>query len=115
MNSRDKGKRGELEASHILNSFGFNTRRGQQYSGATGDADVIGIDGLHLEVKRVEKLNIYEAMEQSRFDARDGEVPVVMHRKNNKGWLVTLDLADFVALWKERDGKRAVQDNSEGA
>jgi Holliday junction resolvase len=98
MNSRDKGKRGELELAHELEKYGYNTRRGQQYSGANGDADVVGLPGFHIECKRVENLNIIKAMRQSVNDAKDGEVPVVMHRKNYQPWLVTLELKDFMEL-----------------
>lgn len=101
INSRQKGARGERELAHVLMSHGYSARRGQQFSGANGDADVVGIDGLHIEVKRVERLNIEQAMEQSRNDARLGEIPVVMHRKNHEPWKVTMDIADFLRIWKE--------------
>lgn len=104
MNSRVKGKRGELEIAKILREHGFNARRGQQFSGLNGDADVVGVDGLHLEVKRVEALNIDKAMEQSIRDARDGEIPTVFHRKNGKPWLVTLGLENFLQIYKKGQG-----------
>lgn len=100
MNSRDKGKRGELDLSHVLQKYGYETRRGQQYSGANGDADVVGLDGIHIECKRVEKLNIDKAMEQAIRDAQDGELPTVFHRKNGKKWLVTMRLNDWMKLYK---------------
>lgn len=37
MNSRNKGKNGELELASILREYGYNARRGQQYCGANGD------------------------------------------------------------------------------
>lgn len=102
MNSRQKGKRGELEFARLLRDHGFaDARRGQQYSGANGDADVIGIDGLHFEVKRVEKLNLQDAIDQAKRDARTGEIPVVAHRKNNCEWLITLPADDFFEMIKE--------------
>lgn len=100
MNSRQKGKRGELEAAKVLKGYGYDARRGQQFSGANGDADVVGLPGIHLEVKRVEKLNISEAMQQSIRDAREGELPVVMHRKNRETWLVTMPLRVFMILYQ---------------
>ena len=101
INSRAKGAAGEREIAKILREHGFeNARRGHQFSGANGDADVVGIDGLHLEIKRVEALNIDKAMEQSKRDAREGETPVVFHRKNNKEWLATLRLEDFISIYK---------------
>lgn len=103
VNSREKGRRGEIEIAHKLQEYGYNTRRGQQYSGANGDADVVGLPNVHLEIKRVEKLNLYDAMAQSVHDARDGEVPVVMHRKNRCDWLVTMRFDDWMAMYKESE------------
>ena len=100
MNSRDKGKRGELEAAHILKEYGYDARRGQQFSGANGDPDVIGLPRIHLEIKRVEKLNIDDALSQSIRDARDEEVPVVMHRKNRAEWKITMRFADWIEMYK---------------
>ena len=101
MNSKRKGAEGERELSRVLKGYGFGTRRGQQYCGANGDADVVGIPGLHIECKRVEKLNIDNAMDQSISDAKDGEIPVVIHRKNRRSWKVTMELEDFIKLWKK--------------
>ena len=106
MNSRQKGAAGERELAKVLRSHGFETRRGQQYCGSNGDADVVGLPGVHIECKRVERLNLEDAMAQSRADAREGEIPVVMHRKNNCKWLVTLSLDDFMTLYKETDYDR---------
>ena len=101
MNSREKGKRGELELAHKLNEYGFQCRRGQQYCGANGDADVVGLPGTHIEAKRVERLNLYDAVAQAKHDARDGEIPVVMHRKDRCEWLVTMTLEQWIELYRE--------------
>jgi hypothetical protein len=77
-------------------------RRGQQFCGSNGDADVVGLPGIHIECKRVEKLNIYEAVEQSINDAREGEMPTVMHRKNHKDWLVTMTMEDWMKLYEKQ-------------
>lgn len=103
MNSRAKGAEGERELAKILRGYGYETIRSVQYCGANGDADVVGVEGLHIECKRVERLNIHDAMKQAVNDAREGEIPVVMHRKNRTKWLVTLSLDDFVKLWKEAE------------
>ena len=100
MNSRTKGKRGELEAAHILKKHGYDTRRGQQFAGINGDADVVGLPHIHLEIKRVEKLNIDEALSQSIRDAKDDEIPVVMHRKNRTEWKITMRLEDWIEMYK---------------
>lgn len=105
MNSRSKGASGERELAAILREYGYKARRGQQFSGLMGDADVIGLPGIHVECKRVERLNIDAAMNQSIRDAdaesiRRGEIvtPVVMHRRNRRGWLVTMRLDDFMRM-----------------
>ena len=101
MNSRQKGARGERELASKLKEYGYDCRRGQQYSGIQGDADVIGLPHIHIECKRVERLNLEDAMAQSRRDARQGEIPTVFHRKNNCDWLVTLTLDEFMKLYGE--------------
>ena len=108
MNSNNKGKRGEQELANKLKSYGYEARRGQQYCGISGDADVIGLLGIHIECKRVEKLNIQNAMEQSIRDASYGEKPTVMHRRDRKEWLVTMTLEDWMDLYKawEKDNER---------
>jgi Holliday junction resolvase - archaeal type len=98
--SRDKGKRGELELAKILREYGYETRRGQQFCGAKGDADVIGLPGIHIEVKRVEKLNLYEAVKQSVRDSVYEDLPAVFHRKNNQEWLVTMRLTEWMEMYK---------------
>jgi len=101
INSKSKGRRGEQELAKRLREYGYEARRGQQYSGASGDPDVIGLPGIHIECKRVERLNLEDAMAQSKRDARQGEVPTVMHRKNNCEWLVTMRLEDWIEMYKE--------------
>lgn len=100
INSRRKGKVGELELSHILNKAGFKTRRSQQYAGINNDADIVGIDGIHIECKRVENLNLDKALSQAIRDKKDDEMPIVVHRKNRTVWKVTLLLSDFIDLLK---------------
>ena len=97
--SIDKGKRGEREWAKFCRGHGFDCRRGQQYSGIEGE-DVVGLPHIHQEVKRVERLEIYNAIEQSIKDAKDGEIPIVAHKKNRKPWLVMMDANDWFKLYK---------------
>ncbi|MDD6477064.1 MAG: hypothetical protein PUF69_04955 [Eubacteriales bacterium] len=108
MNSRNKGAAGERELAAVLREYGFDARRGQQYCGANGDADVVGLPGVHIECKRVEKLNIDNAIEQAISDSKNNEMPAVFHRKNRKKWLVTISLEDFMKLYKEK-GNESIQ------
>jgi len=96
--SLNKGKRGEREAAQELNKLfpGLASHRG---TNNTGQSDLEeGIDGVHHEVKRNERLNVQKAMDQSISDAQSGEVPIVMHKRSRKEWLVTLRLSDIITF-----------------
>lgn len=99
--SQRKGAAGERELAAILGEYGYICDRGGSYS--LGEVpDLIGLPGIHIEVKRVEKLNVVEAMEQSIRDSermRDG-VPTLFHRRNRKPWLVTMRLEDWLSLYQ---------------
>lgn len=107
-NSRAKGVAGERELANVLKEHGYTARRGQQYCGSNGDADVVGLDGIHIECKRVERLNIDNAMAQATADAREGETPAVFHRKNRKGWLVTMSLENWLKMYEAAYGNKEV-------
>jgi len=102
MNSKQKGKRGELELAHEFEKYGYDARRGQQFCGLEGNADVVGLPGLHIECKRDERtqsMALIMAMNQSVKDARNGEIPIVAHRKNRGRWMVTLELDAFMGVY----------------
>lgn len=98
---RDKGKRGELELSRKLRELGFqDTHRSQQFCGSASSADLLGVPGIHVEVKRCEKLSIYTAYEQAVRDSADtNDMPTVFHRRNGKNWLAVLSLEDWARLY----------------
>lgn len=109
VNSRDKGKRGELEAAKAWEKhLGLTARRGQQFKGGDESPDVAQeLPGVHVEVKRVEALQLYPAVEQATKDS-GGKVPVVLHRKNKQPWvaIIPLDrLADFAQLYVAHKGQ----------
>lgn len=98
--SRRRGADGERELAKILRGWGFDARRGQQFKGGGDSPDVIGLPGVHIECKRVERLVIEDAMIQSRTDAEGtDDIPVVMHRRNREKWKVTMDLDDFMNMY----------------
>lgn len=100
MNSRAKGKRGELALAKILRDHGFDARRGVQYHGGAESPDVIGLPGVHIECKRVERLDLMGAYEQAFRDAAADEIPAVFHKRNREPWMVTVTLEDFLNLYK---------------
>ena len=103
-NGKRKGKEGELELAHKLQEYGYDAKRSVQYNGKDGQADVIGLPHIHVECKRQEKLNIYDAIAQAKRDAKNGDKPTVFHRKNRCNWLVTMELDVFMELYKQYGG-----------
>lgn len=100
MNARRKGNRGEAEFAAIMTAAGFDSHRNNQRIPGGGydnpDVSSNGLENLHFEIKRVEKLNISQAMAQAVADAA-GRVPIVAHRRNREEWLITMRLSDFIA------------------
>lgn len=106
--SRNKGKLGEREFAQLCQAHGFDVRRTAQCRGNTGKAgDVEGLPGVHVEVKRTEKLRLNDAYQQSVSDAKaggNGDVPIVAHRSNRQPWLVTMSAEDWLTLYKAWKG-----------
>ena len=108
---REKDKRGERELAGQLREYGYDCRRGQQYCGRSGAADVVGLPGIHIECKRVERLNLHDAMDQAVRDAgalpEDGRpFPAVFHRRDHEEWLVTMRLEEWIHLYREWESGR---------
>lgn len=103
INSKQKGKNGELEFSRFCQSQGYKTRRTAQFCGMSGDAsDVVGLPHIHIEVKRNEHLNVYDAINQAvRDTGKLPELPMVAHRKNNCEWLITMRAEDWFKIYRE--------------
>ena len=103
INSREKGKRFERKLASILRDYGYDDcKRSQQYCGANGDADVIGLPGIHIEAKAVERMQLYDWMAQAKRDAaKTGKLPAVFHKKNNAAILVSMELDSFMEIYRE--------------
>ena len=100
-NSRNKGAVAEREIAQLLQAYGFEARRGQQFAGGSDSPDVVhNLGNFHLEVKRVEAFQLYKAMEQAELDRDEKDFPVVLHRRNNRPWVAILDLRDFLTIVK---------------
>ncbi len=99
--ARNKGAAAERElAALIRDTWGYEVHRGKVFY---HESDLVGLDGIHVEVKRQERLNIYEAVRQAISEAgkrKDG-VPAVFHRRDREGWLVTMRLEDWIDLYGE--------------
>ena len=109
-NSKQKGARFERLLASKLRDYGYEARRGQQYCGSNGDADVVGLPYIHIEAKHQERMCLYDWMEQAKRDARPGEYPVVFHKKNNADILVTMTFDDFMEVYKEFEVSMTIED-----
>ena len=102
INSRAKGARFERNLASKLREYGYDCRRGQQFCGANGDADVVGLPHIHIEAKAQEQMRLYEWMAQAKRDSEGtGKLPAVFHKKNNCEILVTMRLEDWMNLYRE--------------
>lgn len=102
INSRAKGARGERLLASALREYGYTeAKRGVQYCGAKGNADVIdALPFIHIECKFVERLSLRDAMAQSIHDAKENEMPAVFHKYNHGEWEVTMRLSDWIKLYQ---------------
>lgn len=97
--SRNKGAGAERElASLIRDNYGYPVHRGKVFY---CESDLVGLTGIHPEVKRVERLNVHGAMNQAitEADKRKDGLPTVFHRRDRGGWLVTMRLEDWIDLY----------------
>lgn len=100
MNSRAKGIRGELELAKWLESHGISAARGQQRAGGPDSPDVIhAIPGLHIEVKRTERLDLWTGLAQAAQDCQN-RTPTLWFRRNRWQWYVCLPAEDFLGFVK---------------
>ena len=121
VNSRQKGKRSELDCvKQCFHEHGFSARRGQQYAGGTDSADVVPtvlMDGhhpaimseyeqhwdkvIHPEVKNQQQWKPYEWMDQAEKDASGLQTPVVFAKRNGKPWMVMMPADSFMPWLKD--------------
>lgn len=97
--SREKGKRGEREcAAELAALLGVTARRGVQYQGGPDSPDVV-LEGvpLHVECKRVERFDLYAAVDQAREECGE-KTPIVWHRRNQRESVVIVQTSRLVEV-----------------
>lgn len=108
INSKRKGKVGELEVVNLLKEKGLTARRTQQFSGkADGTSDVLceELSNFHIEVKRDEHLNIEKALQQS---IRDSEIENILN-KNRQLIKKYEQYQNTLSFIREKDETDAIQ------
>ena len=97
---RDKGARGERMLRDELHRLGFEeVTRGFVWNHTS---DLIGLEGIHVESKFCEKLNIRAALAQAEEEAkkRNDGMPTVFSKTSRKPWIVTMNLDDWAKLYE---------------
>ena len=109
--ARDKGSRFERELSKLFNEHGFSTHRGYVFH---KQSDVVGLLGIHVEAKAVERLNPWAALQQAitESDKRKDGMPTVFWKRSRKGIMVCMRFDDWMKLYtiargKEGNGRQA--------
>lgn len=114
-NGKQKGKRYEIHVAHRFRDEGYkDARRSQQYAGINNDADVVGVPGIHIEAKAREAMShsqLYDAIAQSKRDAREDEIPIVIHKMNRCNDLVTMEFDSWIVMFREWEAGR---ENADG-
>ena len=100
LDSRSKGKRGELAWVNELKALGHYAERTVQRSGRGGGPfDVLAIDfGIpNWEVKLEEKLNVAQALDRAAEDAGD-RIWAMAWKRKYKGWYISMNIRAMVSL-----------------
>ena len=71
--------------------------------------DLFGLKGVHVEVKRTERLNLPKAWRQATSDCPVSHIPSVFHRSSGEEWLCTIRGEDFAGLLREVEDVRENQ------
>ena len=97
---RLKGRYGEYKLRDRLRELGFDdVTRGFVWNHTS---DLVGLEGIHVECKFVEKLNIRAALAQAEEEAkkRNDGMPTVFSKTSRKPWIVTMNLDDWAKLYE---------------
>lgn len=105
MISRRKGRRGELELCELLRPHWPDAKPNlDQFS--TDKRDCVNVAGLHWQCKRTEKLNVWQALDQTILEAAPTDLPVLAFRRNwtrsplpsRSLWFGALELGELIDL-----------------
>ena len=92
--TQKKHTRGHKEFSRLCREQGFEAVRCIR-----GHLDCCGLPGIHVSIRRTERLRMDDAMAQAAAEAGD-RFPVLAHRSNHQPWRITMDLDTFFHLYR---------------
>jgi hypothetical protein len=103
VNSRRKGARGELEfiQQHLAPHWPDACRNLDQFK--ADKRDCLNVAGVHWQIKRTERLDLWAAIHQAQTEAAANDVPVVAFRRNRSGWNCIVTADELIALLRLKD------------
>lgn len=116
--SRNKGASSEREVAEILRQHGWKAERTPLSGGMKdwpGDLQT-NIPGIHLEIKRQEKLALPAWIRQSEADCPDNHVPAVVFRQSRQPWRIVLPFDHWLDLlhpWVAMQYQQQVRPNGD--
>lgn len=108
--SRDKGKRGELQAREpLLHLTGCVWERSARQSRPGGGKDCPDLlcterPNLHVEVKVGKAPPVLPALDQATWDAAEGAVPFALVKRDRGQWVLVVEVARFEDLVRALKG-----------
>ena len=98
INAKSKGNRFELEMATLLRECGFNAVTSRLQSKALDDAgvDLFTDAPYNIQCKHTERFSmpVHEILSKMP----DNKTPIVMHKRNNKGTVVSMSLESFIEI-----------------
>lgn len=102
---RSNKRKGKVGERAVANAFKDrwpyhckHARRGLQDRDGSEAADVEGVPGLFVEVKKMKQANVREALRQAIEACKDGRRPIAVIKDDKKPAFVVLSLDDFMAI-----------------
>jgi Holliday junction resolvase len=103
VSARRKGHDAERELVRYLREPGFDVRRNLDQA-RDGGSDVLGFHHFAVEVKRCERLRVWEAIDQAAAATQPGQVPLVCFRRSRGDWQALLPLQELLSLIESNAG-----------
>lgn len=73
-----------------------DARSGHQYRGGKEEADIVGVDPWHMELKHGCMPNARRALAQAVRDAKPGTIPIAVIKDNHQEPFVVIRWRDFL-------------------
>ncbi len=104
INSRKKGHKFECDMAEFLRVYGWGAVTCRSESKSLDDAKVDLVDNtpFYFQLKAVESMrtSYHDLLNQ----IKEGKVPVILHKRNNKGIVAVMKFEDFANMLLYKEG-----------